>query len=354
MDLILTAGFLGAGKTTAIVNAVAYLQDQGIRAAAICNDQGGLLVDTAYLRAQGIRTEEVSGGCFCCRFNQLETLLKSLDAANWQGFVFAESVGSCTDLVATVIRPLQNLHPEIKVSLSVFADAGLLYSRLQSRNLGFNNHVQYLYEKQLEEADILVVSKIDLIDTAKLEQLKRLLKHRYPSTQIIYQNSFSRDDIAAWLQATGSIKNTVRSTLDIDYDEYAAGEAAMAWLDSSLEIVSSDARKACLLLTEKFLQEIDNKEWSIGHVKFIFNINEQIFKLSATASGRDTFPLGEGWADNKICVLINARVCCHPDEIRHALEASIRAMDLSKETDISIRSMSSFKPGYPIPSFRIE
>jgi G3E family GTPase len=345
---------LGAGKTTAIANAIAYLKLHDIQGAAISNDQGDLLVDTAYLKAQGIRAEEVSGGCFCCRFNELETLLKTLHAPYGQGFVFAESVGSCTDLVATVIRPLENFHPEINVSLSVFADAGLLYSRLQSMNLGFNNQVNYLYEKQLEEADILVVSKIDLIDAAKLEQLKRLLKHRYPAMQIIYQNSFSSDDIATWLQTTGSIKNPVRSALDIDYDEYAAGEAAMAWLDISLEIESSDTRKACLFLTDNFLQQIENNQWSIGHVKFIFNRNEQIFKLSATASGRDAFPSGEEWTDSKINVLINARVCCSPDEIRHALVAGIRELGLSKETAISIRSMSSFKPGYPSPTFRFE
>lgn len=354
MDLILTAGFLGAGKTTAIANAIAYLKVHDIQAAAISNDQGGLLVDTAYLKAQGIRAEEVSGGCFCCRFNELETVLKSLHAAYGQGFVFAESVGSCTDLVATVIRPLESLHPEIKVSLSVFADAGLLYSSLQRRNLGFNNQVQYLYEKQLEEADIMVVSKIDLIDAAKLEQLKRLLKHRYPAMQIIYQNSFSSDDIATWLQTTGSLKNPVRSALDIDYDEYAAGEAAMAWLDSSLEIVAADSREACMYFRNNFLQQIDDKGWGIGHVKFIFNNGNRSFKLSATASGRDDFPLGEEWKESKISIFVNARVCCQPQEIRQALEVSIYELRKRKETTLSIHSMSSFKPAYPTPTFRFQ
>ena len=69
--IIPLGGFLGAGKTTLILSASRLLQAQGLKPAAILNDQGADLVDTRYVRENGIEAGQVSGGCFCCRFSDL-------------------------------------------------------------------------------------------------------------------------------------------------------------------------------------------------------------------------------------------------------------------------------------------
>lgn len=69
---IILGGFLGAGKTTAIRRLVDHLSNQGIRSAVITNDQGTALVDTQLLRNCGVTVGEVTGGCFCCRFDELK------------------------------------------------------------------------------------------------------------------------------------------------------------------------------------------------------------------------------------------------------------------------------------------
>lgn len=68
---IMIGGFLGAGKTTTVARLARRLADQGLRVGLITNDQGSELVDTAMLAARGFPVEEISGGCFCCRFNSL-------------------------------------------------------------------------------------------------------------------------------------------------------------------------------------------------------------------------------------------------------------------------------------------
>lgn len=73
-------GFLGAGKTTALGKLAKRLADQGRRVGLITNDQGRNLVDTAMLRSQGFATEEIPGGCFCCRFNSLVDASQKLSA----------------------------------------------------------------------------------------------------------------------------------------------------------------------------------------------------------------------------------------------------------------------------------
>src|SRR5436190_23693092 len=75
---IMIGGFLGAGKTTAVAKLARHLTDQGLRVGLITNDQGRNLVDTAMLRAKGFATEEIPGGCFCCRFNSLVEASKNL------------------------------------------------------------------------------------------------------------------------------------------------------------------------------------------------------------------------------------------------------------------------------------
>lgn len=69
--LIIVGGFLGAGKTTLLDRAARALDQRGRRVGLITNDQSIHLVDTARLGSGDQAVEEVGGGCFCCRFDDL-------------------------------------------------------------------------------------------------------------------------------------------------------------------------------------------------------------------------------------------------------------------------------------------
>src|SRR5687767_15210143 len=103
-------GFLGAGKTTAVAALAQHLTKAGLRVGLITNDQGSELVDTSVLRARGFATEEIPGGCFCCRFNSLVDAADKLTSTSRPEVFIAEPVGSCTDLVATVTYPLRRIY----------------------------------------------------------------------------------------------------------------------------------------------------------------------------------------------------------------------------------------------------
>src|SRR5437867_13252236 len=107
---IMIGGFLGAGKTTSVAQLAQRLSSQGHRVGLITNDQGSELVDTAILRSRGFATEEIPGGCFCCRFNSLVDAAHKLTVATRPDVFIAEPVGSCTDLVATVTYPLRRIY----------------------------------------------------------------------------------------------------------------------------------------------------------------------------------------------------------------------------------------------------
>ena len=105
-------GFLGAGKTTAVAALAHHLTTRrNLRVGLITNDQGSELVDTAMLRARGFVTEEIPGGCFCCRFNSLVDAARRLTQGTRPDAFVAEPVGSCTDLMATVMTAANWLLP---------------------------------------------------------------------------------------------------------------------------------------------------------------------------------------------------------------------------------------------------
>src|ERR1700737_38764 len=109
---IMVGGFLGAGKTTALSRLARHYMARGKKVGLVMNDQAQGLVDTHNLRQQGFNVEEVAGACFCCKFNDLVSKVESLQKADRPDVILAEPVGSCTDLVATVVQPLKDLYAD--------------------------------------------------------------------------------------------------------------------------------------------------------------------------------------------------------------------------------------------------
>ena len=89
-----------------ILAAVRLLELRGLRCAVILNDQGNELVDMRHAEVHGMFSREVTGGCFCCRFSALTTVIEEL-GKTLPDVIFAEPAGSCTDISATVPGPLR-------------------------------------------------------------------------------------------------------------------------------------------------------------------------------------------------------------------------------------------------------
>jgi G3E family GTPase len=358
MKLILVGGFLGSGKTTAIYQAVTHLQKAGKKMGVITNDQGDQQVDTGFFRSQQIQVQEVAGGCFCCNLPDLEKQIAALKNSGQPDAIFAESVGSCTDLIATVVNPLLTTYEgQIDVVVSIFADVRVLLAHLHGE-MRFHDNVQYIYEKQLAEADILVVNKIDLLDDQQLAEARSIINQQFGCTKILYQNSWSQEGIAEWCRSIfGQPGNpSLRTSIEVDYDRFGAGEAEMAWLDEELGIVThhDNAVSTGLLLIHNIYREIIGKGYPVGHLKFLLHDGQTQHKFSYTSMQQDRPEqlIGEVKAD-RVVILVNARVQTSP-ELLSALVSHVIA-DLEDSTGCRIieNKLSFFKPGYPVPTQRI-
>src|ERR1700719_3848484 len=112
LRFVMVGGFLGAGKTTALARLARFYMDRGQKIGLVTNDQAADLVDTSSLRSQGFPVEEIAAACFSCRFNDLVDTVGKLEKAQRPHVILAEPVGSCTDLVATVVQPLRDLYDD--------------------------------------------------------------------------------------------------------------------------------------------------------------------------------------------------------------------------------------------------
>ncbi len=246
-------------------------------------------MDSKFLQGFAIPVREVKKGCFCCNYNSLLENIHYFSEQIDPEIIFAESVGSCTDLVATIAKPLAEMHPKLSVNISVFVDTYLLHSIITGTSSFIDDSVRYIFKKQMEEADILILNKIDLLNIQQLEKVRQFIQHEFPGKKILLQNSLKQKDIQQWMDYLESMKPLKRKSLDLDYEIYGAGEAMLAWFDASLQIKAnkSAASKAALFLAEIIHQKIKNQPYTIGHLKYFIDDGTEQFKISYTSTSNE-------------------------------------------------------------------
>ncbi len=352
MKIHLLSGFLGSGKTTAIQQAAIVLLQRGVKTAVVTNDQGSQLVDGGWFQFLNIPQRQVVNGCFCCNYQQLEAGIAALSATIGTETIFAESVGSCTDIVATVVKPLLQFHPTAQVTVSAFADVRLLQMILNKTGKAFDEEVRYIYLKQLEEAGIIVVNKIDLISRQQLELVKGTMEEQYGGKIILYQDSRDKDCIRRWLNVLDAYHSVqTLSSLEIDYDVYAAGEAKMGWVDHSLEIIAANGN--ALQLAEKMMnslcKSVKKLQYPIGHIKFLV---ANTHKISFT-SAADTAIVLQQTPAASVSLLINMRVQAEPAMLLQLIEKAVTGIEMQSGCSVVRGVLAAFKPGYPKPLYRL-
>ncbi len=279
--LVPVSGFLGAGKTTLILAAARLFKEKGLKCAAILNDQGDRLVDTAYVREQGLAAAEVTGACFCCRFSDLIAAAEQLRTLN-PDVIFAEPVGSCTDLSATILQPLKReFCDRYRVApLTVLVDPERVRELTQP-------DVKFLFDQQLAEADLVAFTKCDLHQS-------------FPSLSaenIRYLSAKNGAGIAAWLdEILFGVLPVGRAILDIDYEHYARAEAALGWLNWSAALALPEPVGAPQLVgpfMEQLQRSLRKAGAEIAHLKILDQTSGSYLKAAVTSS-RQSEPMVEG------------------------------------------------------------
>ena len=357
---LMIGGFLGAGKTTAILRAGEHLAGRGFRVGAIMNDQSDSLVDTALVRSRDVAVEEIAGGCFCCRFNSLVDAAARLDHDTKPDVILAEPVGSCTDLVATVALPLRQMYGSryrvAPLSVVVDPDRALRVLGLEPGR-SFSPKVHYVYGKQLEEADILVVNKIDTAAPERVAAITSALEARYPAARVMAISARTGEGVAAWLDAllTGEAAGRV---LDIDYDTYADGEALLAWLNCTAAVrgETADADTLLLSVVRRIHADLAAQRVEVAHLKATLapTGGPGIAVVNAVRTDAEpalAFALDAPLAGGELT--LNLRAETEPARLEQAVRGALAEVSERAGVRLEIDHLERFRPERPVPTHRI-
>jgi hypothetical protein len=340
--IVMVGGFLGAGKTTLILAAARELEKRGLRCAVVMNDQGEALVDTAYASAHGLQRGEVTGGCFCCKFSGLVNAMEELRKSS-PDVIFAEPVGSCTDISATTLLPLLEYSDTYRLApFTVLVDPQRAKELLGGDS---DPNLRFLFTKQLQEADVICFNKSDInpdVPDIGVQHVRRI-------------SARTGQGIAAWLDEILSGKLSAGSRiLEIDYEQYARAEAALAWLNLQVDILPETPRSSSAILAP-LLDQLDAdftaSRISIVHLKAIVNSPSEFLKAAICANGQQ--PILEGdlhvSPSSRHNLLLNLRAVGAAQQVREIVERDLNRMNIK----LANLHVTCFHPAAPKPERRI-
>lgn len=352
------AGFLGAGKTTALKRLAEYYTGKALTVGIVTNDQAENLVDTANLETGGNPVEEVAGGCFCCEFNSLIDSIRQLKDGSNVDIILAEPVGSCTDVIATVIRPLVDLYNnEVTVAPhSVLVDPHRAMKLMHKEDTSFSGNVVYIFEKQLEEADIILLNKVDLISREEQDMLISYLNDKFPGKRIVGISAKTGEGYDEWIKMIDSDIEVGKNVAYVDYDIYANGEASLGWLNSTISISAKNPVDGNSLLMGYLYRLRDifiQAESESAHLKILIKANNEIGIANLISNSNEpvlSSKLSEPVVSGQL--VINARVEIDPDVLKQNITDTLEYLGKKYNLELKIETMGSFSPARPNPVHR--
>ena len=206
LPVTVLSGFLGAGKTTVLSNILSNRQNKKV--AVIVNDMSEINIDSAILQNEVSlnRSEEklveMSNGCICCTLREdlLEEVTKLAKEKRFD-YLVIESTGISEPLP---VAETFTFADENGVSLSDVADLDTMVTVVDAVNflkdydeakslkdkgesLGEDDErsVADLLVDQIEFADVILISKTDLVANSEIERLKAIIKTLNTDAKII-------------------------------------------------------------------------------------------------------------------------------------------------------------------------
>ncbi|HWB06616.1 MAG TPA: GTP-binding protein [Verrucomicrobiales bacterium] len=359
---MMIGGFLGAGKTTTMLRLAEMLTERGMKVGLITNDQASGLVDTSLAENKGMAVEEIAGGCFCCRFSSLIEAARHLTESTRPDVFLAEPVGSCTDLVATVALPLQQIYGNqfTVAPYTVLVDparAMRVFGMDEGRT--FPEHVLYIYGKQLEEAEHIVINKADMVHAATLEELRAEISRRYPQAEVHVMSAREGSGTEPLLELLLSGESAPQTVMDVDYALYGEGEAMLGWLNGTANVKGDDFDGNAFLLdlATSIQKNLSESGADVAHLKMVISPDSEPYELAAcNLTRQEGMPeLSHRLVDplDDATLLINCRAAGDPELLRDAVAAALDETAAKFDVGVEQGPLDYFKPGQPNPEHRV-
>lgn len=356
-------GFLGSGKTTLLINVGKELvSTYGKRVAVITNDQGEVLVDTKTTKDAGFAATEVVHGCFCCRFPDFMDSVDEMVEATNPDLILAEPVGSCMDITATVIGPLQTYFQD-KFTLAPFlvlVDASVILDISRDLNLTSPTEPEgYLISGQIHEAEVLGINKIDLVSHRKLGKITDLVREINRRARILEFSAKAGTGLDRVIDTILQEEHQPYSFPEVDYDVYTEAETELGWLNGSWIITSEQGFKPEELVEDllmKIAEDVRERGGKVAHLKLHFAAEKCRGKASLVVPNRgvDFLELtGEPGLPERGYFTLNARAKINPRDLEKSVRGSLETISTGHSLQYKDWKAECFAPPPPRPYYRV-
>ncbi len=350
-------GFLGAGKTTAILRLAQRYAAEGRRVGIIANDLGQGLVDTQTYLAHGLQVEEMSGVCFACRFDELVAAAGRLQDGHHPDVLLAEPAGSCTDLVSRVIGPLKSAYAE-RFAVAPYVtllDPQRAHTALTGKGpAGLSAKVTYLYKMQQNEADVVAINKADMLSPKHRETLSELVARNFPRAEVMLISARTGegfDRLAGLLDGGAMSGRNAIGAGEYDSGVCAEGEARLAWLSATWSVTADrglDADEFLLALGGAIQSQLSALDAEPAHVKMIVRSVEGGEYAIANLVSSDRPPAlshasGARMAEARL--VVNGRVEVDAAQLREQVDRAVDRAAARHRADATCLTIHERAPG---------
>lgn len=198
MKILILGGFLGSGKTTALLQLARHMvgtsvSDKENKVIILENEVGEVGIDDAYLRSGGLTVNNLFSGCACCTISgELVSAAVRIQKEYDPEWLIVETTG---------IAYPRNMQDNLKSVLGLDARIVILVDASRwNRLLIPMNH---LLRGQIEGSDAVLINKTDLTDSAGLEKIEQDILGFEPGTAILRISALGDVPAEVWQTVTG-------------------------------------------------------------------------------------------------------------------------------------------------------
>ncbi|WMW23405.1 GTP-binding protein [Methanolobus mangrovi] len=304
MKILVVGGFLGSGKTSTIIRLGTEFSKAGQKVAIIVNEIGEVGIDGDVISKYGLDMTELTSGCICCSLKvNMKVTLTLLEKDYKPDIVLIEPTGiAFPQLIKNEINLMDLKNTTIQPLVTLIDGSRFKQLMKEAKNFAM---------RQIIDAEILCINKIDLIEKIRVPIIEASVQQLNPTAKVILLSASLEDE--HWhdfvklamgdeptQQEMRELKTTSADTKEIDETTGAPVQESLDSIEASgiasyaTEYMINDRITADLAqnVAKDIMDAIKSKVMElspefVGHIKLFIESESNTFKTNLTAYDQD-------------------------------------------------------------------